>query len=284
MFDETSGGTLITGLLCDRTVRFLAVDARGIAQQVAAFHDLRPSAARIAAESAVATLLMSAHIKGEERITLQIQSQEPKLAFTADVDATGGFRGRLTPSRVRLGPKGQLDGILFAIKSDTEKELYRGMTQLRRQTIEEALAGYLHSSAQVATVLRLGAEVDAERQVQLAGGYLLERLPGPDDQVFAEALEAITRLPLHDGVSALIAGEVPDLDVEVLDRRDLHWRCSCGQERIEVLLLQLGRDELAKMLAEDGRAEVVCHFCNIPYQVGRERLAELIALHDAPAS
>ena len=66
--------------------------------------------------------------------------------------------------------------------------------------------------------------------------------------------------------------------------RDLHWRCSCGQERIEVLLLQLGRDELARMLAEDGRAEVVCHFCNIPYQVGRERLAELIALHDAPAS
>jgi molecular chaperone Hsp33 len=51
-----------------------------------------------------------------------------------------------------------------------------------------------------------------------------------------------------------------------------------------VLLLQLGRDELSKMLAEDGRAEVVCHFCNIAYQVGPERLAELIALHDAPAS
>jgi molecular chaperone Hsp33 len=284
MFDESSGGTLITGLMCQRTVRFLAVDARGIAQLLAGFHDLRPSAARVAAESAVATLLMSAHVKGEERITLQIQSENPKLAFTADVDALGGFRGRLTPSRVRLGARATLDGILFAIKSDTSKELYRGMTELKQQTIEQALSGYLHSSAQVATVLRLGAEVDATRQVQLAGGYLLERLPGPDDQVFAEALEALTALPLPDGVQALLAGAVPDLDVEVLERRDLHWRCSCGQERIEVLLLQLGRDELARMLAEDGKAEVVCHFCNIPYQVSGERLADLIALHDAPAS
>jgi molecular chaperone Hsp33 len=278
--DDSPGGVLITGLLCDRTVRFLAVDARGIAGQLAAFHDLRPNAARVAAESTVATVLMSAHIKGDQRITLQIQSKEPELAFTADVDSTGGFRGRLTPSRLRVGPKARIDGILFAIKSDLERELYRGMTALEKQTIEEALSGYLQNSAQVATVLRLGAEVDAGRIVQFAGGYLFERLPGEEDHTFGDALAELQAQPLGEVLDSLLLGRAQGLDLEVMERRSLHWRCSCGQERIEAVLLNLGPSELQAMLTEDGKAEVVCHFCNIAYQVSGERLKAMIAQFD----
>jgi molecular chaperone Hsp33 len=53
------------------------------------------------------------------------------------------------------------------------------------------------------------------------------------------------------------------------------FRCQCSRERVERTLITLGAEELRDMIDEDGKADVVCHFCNETYSFTAEELEEL---------
>ncbi len=264
--------------------RFIAVDATAVADQTRQLHDLARDAIQLAAEGVVASVFLAAHIKGEERITLQIQVSKPECAFMCDVDAKGGIRARFTPEIAVLPPMGRIEGMMLVAKSLPGQEPYRGVTEIKAEKLESALGRHLGESAQVDAILRLGAEIDKSGTVLRAGGVLIERLPTPGVREveaaaeFAVRFDPIRAQPISRILADLQAGAVEGAEVEVLEERELGWRCSCGQERVEAVLASLPAEELEAMIEEDGGAEVVCHFCNIAYQVGADRLGQLIAL------
>jgi molecular chaperone Hsp33 len=273
---------MIRGLVGD-DARMITVEATALAEQTRQLHSLTEDAVRVAAESVVAALFMSAHIKGEERISLQIQGTKPKCAFIADVDATGGLRARLTPAVMRLPYFGRMEGMLLVVKSLPGKELYRGVTEVRAETIESALTNHLGQSAQVDAVLRIGAKINEAGEVEWAGGILLERMPAkkPENSALAAAQFAVRFDPLRthavdDILRAVQTDVLEGQAIQRLEHRTLRWRCSCGQERVEAVLASLGVEELQAMREEDDGAEVVCHFCNVPYTVTGERIQQLI--------
>jgi molecular chaperone Hsp33 len=277
------GDWLIRGLV-GTDARLFAVDATVLAEHTRQLHELRGDAVRLAAEAVVATLFLGAHIKGEERISLQIQGAQPKCAYMGDVDADGGLRARLTPEVVRLPNGGRLEGMLLVEKTLPGQEIYRGVTAIEAQTIESALSRHLGESAQVDAILRIGADVDAKGRVVWAGGVLLERMPAavPMDTLAASAEFAVRFDPLRgqrvgDILAAVRSGSLEGAPIQRLEERTLCWRCSCGQERVEAVIASMGLEELEAMLAEDGGAEVVCHFCNVSYTVSSDRLQQLIS-------
>lgn len=281
-------GSLHRGLVGEQTARFLAVNLAELADLTRTQHQLSPDAARIAAELLVCTALMSAWVKGSERITLQVQAERPRFGSMCEVDAEGGLRARLAPSVVHLPENGGIDGLMLAIKADVERELYRGVTALDGRSLEEALRAHLTESSQVDVVLRIGVSQDDDGRVRFAGGVVVERLPDDphlpsiDPETFAATYTPIELVPLEDTLTALAFGKIANQPVELLENRVLHWRCSCSQERIEAVLYNFGPAELHAMHQQDGGAEVSCHFCNLHYQVSGDRLLELIAQHEAP--
>ena len=46
-----------------------------------------------------------------------------------------------------------------------------------------------------------------------------------------------------------------------LDARPVRFHCPCTWERAGASLALLGQAELADMILEDGKAEVICNFC-----------------------
>lgn len=273
-------GSLHRGLTSGRAVRFLAVEARALGNHIRSIHGLHGEAARLAAELVVANALMSAWIKGSERITLQMQGQEPRFSFAADVDAEGGVRARFTPDTVTARSQG-LRGLLMAIKADEQRELYRGMTELSDESVQVALAKHLGQSDQVDVLVRIGAELDDAGMVRSAAGMVLERLPEEPHQPsitradFAATHGSLVAQPVGDLMVALAFGKISGQPIELLENRTLQWRCGCSQARIEAVLASLGPAQLRLMHDEDGQAEVTCHFCQIAYRVPGARLLEL---------
>jgi len=284
-------GILYRGLLGGRAVRLLGLEARSLAQEVQNRHELTGAAAQFAGELAVATVMLSAYLKGSERIQLQVQSERPRMAFVADMDADGGIRARLTPSRLRQVRGAQLNGMMMVTKSDGGSQLYRGVTEFQDCSIEEALSQHLNRSDQVDVVLRVHSRLDKDGQIAVAGGVLLERLPEDPKQPwlthaeFADRYGILKQQPVEEVLTAFAFGMVAGEKVELLEGRSLYWRCSCSTERIEQMLCGLGSDELQQMRDEDGQAEVTCHFCTEAVVISAERLDELIAtLVDAPSA
>jgi molecular chaperone Hsp33 len=227
----------------------------------------------------VAAALLSAYLKGEEQLTLQIQGESPRVAIYVDQTADGHLRARTTPPAL-AAPDG-VHGVMLAIKSVGTKEVYRGASRIDG-TIESALAQHLGDSAQVDAVLRLHSRVDADGKVTAASGLLLERLPDEPGQptLSREAFDARYR-DLRDAdvgqlMTQLAFGNLQGEAIQVLDKVPLTWRCRCSRERVAATLMSLGATELQAMIDEDHGAEVTCHFCNEAYRFDEAQLQALL--------
>ncbi|MCK6506404.1 Hsp33 family molecular chaperone HslO [Myxococcota bacterium] len=258
-------GRLVRALACERAVRVLAVVADGPAREVVRRHGLGEGAAQAACEGLVAAVLLSSQVKGEERITIEVKGDRPAFSMQADVWGEGPLRARFSPTW--LPAFQDFSGLLGAVRTLHGRELYRGVSQVEDESFEHALARFFTRSEQVDGRVRILAELDAEGLPSFVAGLLVERLPGMDPEEFA----ALFDQPLRGDFKALMTGfafgQLAGQPVEVLDARDLEFRCTCSQERVQGMLQALGPEELADMLEKDGGAEVTCHFCNTRYTV-----------------
>lgn len=278
-------GRVVRAIGLGGAVRIIAVTATAPADEIRRRHELVGPAARLAVEAMLANVLLSAHIKGEERILLEVVGETPSFTYSGEVTATGDVRARFRPNL--LSPYDRLDGRLVAIKWDATKELYRGMAPLEHQGFEPALQDFLMRSQQTEGLVRLGCSFSADGELEYAAGMLIEALP-------EEGATGLQSLPELAGLAAWKTAPLPELfaglwgpldgpavaildDVAaVLEVKPLTYRCTCSQERVERTLLALGAAELTSLLAEQGGAEVTCHFCNTRYALDAAELQGLI--------
>jgi len=69
-----------------------------------------------------------------------------------------------------------------------------------------------------------------------------------------------------------------DINIKVLDNEEKHpkYECNCSKEKMEEALCSIGKEELEKIIEEDKKAELICHFCNKKYIFNEEELKELL--------
>ena len=56
---------------------------------------------------------------------------------------------------------------------------------------------------------------------------------------------------------------------------DVTYKCNCSKEKIENGILSLGKEEIEKIIEEDGKLEAECHFCHTKYNFSEEELKEI---------
>jgi len=277
---STENDTFLLGLSNEGGARVLAVDATASANEVVQRHGLMSHAAQSAAEGMVAAQLMSAYIKGEERITLQVQAEAPRFAMIVDVNADGSTRGRFTPAIIsRSRP---MRGAIMVIKHDVEREMYRGVAPIEDTDFQGALQAFLVHSQQSVGIVRVQASVDAQGVVTQAHGLLVEKLPDQETEVFNELFGALVEAELDKVLPAAVGGELWGFPLEVLETRALRFHCPCSHQRSQDILAGLGAAELAEMIEQQGGAEITCNFCLDAYAFDAEDLRQLIRHIEAP--
>jgi molecular chaperone Hsp33 len=291
-------GAFVVGLAFEGQARIMAVVADGPAEEVRTRHALAPAAALVAAEGLVASLLLSAHVKGEERLTVHAESAAPRFSFVADVNGNGTVRARFRPEELLADTRarrmrgtddpvvlpGQRDmeartftGMLSVLKSLGPKELYRGVAEVQAERFEGALERYLTASQQVDGRVRIEAALSDDGRVVFAAGLLVERLPHMPREAFDDLVGAALADDFRELMTAFAFGQLAGSPVEVLGSQSIVFQCTCSRERVLGMLRSLGSEELRSMLAEQGRADVTCHFCNTAYAVDRPELEALAA-------
>ncbi|MCG0313623.1 MAG: Hsp33 family molecular chaperone HslO, partial [Calditerricola sp.] len=77
-----------------------------------------------------------------------------------------------------------------------------------------------------------------------------------------------------------LAAEVVGEPVEVAEAVSLSFACHCSRDRVKAVLAGLGKDELERLVQEQGGAEVTCQFCNEVYRLSADEVRALAAAGD----
>ena len=285
---------LVRGMTMDGFVKAVAIRSTEIVRRGAEIHKTTPNATAAFGRALTAASMMGNMQKVENgSMTMQIKGGGPIGTIVCVSDPVGNVRGYVYEPNVPLAEKfpGKLDvgatvgtdGTLTVIRDLQMKEPYVGSVPLVSGEIGDDVTAYFAQSEQTPTACALGVLVDRDCSVKVAGGYLLQLLPGAPDDVI-DKLEAgirragaVTKM-LEAGLNPEdILGQVcGDLGVVFMETTPVEYKCYCSRERVTSALLSLGKEELEE-IAQEGKAfPVGCQFCDTAYSFTPEDIRELL--------
>ena len=285
---------LVRGMTMDGFVKVVAIRSTEIVRRGAQIQGTTPNATAAFGRALTAASMMGNMQKVENgSMTLQIRGGGPIGTITVVSDSIGNVRGCVSEPKVELVEKypGKLDvgatvgtdGTLTVIRDLQMKEPYIGSTELVSGEIGDDVTAYFARSEQTPTACVLGVLVDRDLSVKVAGGYLVQLLPGAPDEVI-DALEkgiqragAVTAM-LEQGMTPEdILGQVcGELGVVFMETTEVEYKCYCSRERVTSALISLGREELQEIRDEGKSFPVECQFCDTIYQFAPEEIDELL--------
>ena len=278
----------------DGFVKAVAIRSTELVRRGAQIQGTTPNATAAFGRALTAASMMGNMQKVDDgSMTLQVRGGGPIGTITVVSDAVGNVRGCVTEAKVPLVEKfpGKLDvgstvgvdGTLTVIRDLQLKEPYIGSVELVSGEIADDVTAYFAQSEQTPTACALGVLVDRDQSVKVAGGYILQLLPGAPDEVI-DKLEsgikragAVTKM-LDDGLTPEeILGQVcADLGVLFMDTQEVTYKCYCSRERVTSALISLGRAELEQIRAEEQDFPVECQFCDTVYRFTPKDIAEIL--------
>ena len=285
---------LVRGMTMDGFVKAVAIRSTDLVSRGAQIQGTTPNATAAFGRCLTAASMMGNMQKVENgSMTLQVRGGGPIGTITVVSDSEGNVRGYVTEAKVPLVEKypGKLDvgatvgtdGTLTVIRDLQMKEPYIGSTHLISGEIGDDVTAYFVQSEQIPTACALGVLVDRDYSVKVAGGYLIQLLPGAPDELIDKLESGIQRAGavtpmLEAGLSPEdILGQVlGDLGVVFLETQEVSYKCYCSRERVESALISLGRKELEEIAAEGKPFPVECQFCDTVYQFTPEDIAQLL--------
>ncbi len=283
----------IRGIADQGKIRFYIAKTTGLVAEAQKRHDTSPVVTIALGRLLTAAALMGQMLKSErESLTLRIQSDGPIGSLTALSDVSGAVRGYAGQSKVFFEEANKadlaaalgLDGQLTVIKDLGLKDPYTGMVRLETGAIGDELARYFLLSEQTQSAVGLSVLLTDEGQLITAGGYILQLMPGADEQT-AIALEK--NLSSCHPISPLFAKGysleqladllLKDFEPQILETKELCFACNCERKRLEKVLRSMSAEELKSCLEEQGQIEAVCRFCGEKYVFTKDELKTWLA-------
>lgn len=285
---------LVRGMTMDGFVKVVAIRSTELVRRGAQIQGTTPNATAAFGRCLTAASMMGNMQKVENgSMTLQVRGGGPIGTITVVSDPEGNVRGCVTephvplvekyPGKLDVGATVGTDGTLTVIRDLQMKEPYIGSTQLVSGEIGDDVTAYFAQSEQTPTACALGVLVDRDLSVKVAGGYLLQLLPGAPDEIVDKLEQGIQRAGavtpmLEAGMTPEdILGQVcGDLGVVFVETAPVCYKCYCSRSRVESALISLGRQELTDIMQEGKPFPVECQFCDTVYTFTPEDIQELL--------
>ena len=289
--------------MADKIIKFLAYNGKisitcikttDVVEEARKIHDLSPVATAAFGRLLTITLLMGEEMKGNgDNVTVQVKGNGPIGTMLAVSNNIPEVRGYVQNPNIDLplNEFGKLDvggavgneGYIHVIKDMGLKEPYIGVANLTSGEIADDFTNYFVNSEQRQTAVALGVLVD-KNGVREAGGYLITPMPDATEEEISKVEKgifeagAISKMLDNNFSLSEIAKKVTgDKNIKVIeDNKVPKYKCNCSKEKMAEALISIGKKELEDIIREDGKAEIVCHFCNKKYNFTKEELEEIL--------
>ncbi|CDB32452.1 33 kDa chaperonin 1 [Clostridium sp. CAG:575] len=285
---------IIKCLAYNGKISVICANTTELVEKARKIHDLSPVTTAAFGRLLTITALMGNEMKNEkDKLTIQMKGNGPIGMMVTVANNFPVVKGYVANPVIDLplNEDGKLDvggavghsGFINVIKDIGMKEPYIGVSTITSGEIAEDFAEYFAKSEQKNTAVALGVLVD-KNGVKSAGGYMITPMPDATDEEISQIEQsifkagAISRM-LDEKLSLLeIAKKVTgDNNIEVIEENITPiYECDCSKEHMAEALATLDKNVLKEMIEEDGKAELVCHFCNKKYEFSKEELEDIL--------
>jgi molecular chaperone Hsp33 len=306
MTTEHSKDTLQKFIFENAAVRGELVEISDTWREIQSRHDYPKAVRALLGEMVAAGALLSANLKFNGAVVMQIHGDGPVRLLVVECDANLCIRAtaKLAPGAdvpddatltqlLNANGKGRFVITLDPLDKVPGQQPYQGIVPLDGDDMATVIENYMLRSEQMDTKLWLAADDQVSR------GMLLQKLPrhsGASDQTQQaseeEDLETWNRAVMLG--RTLKREELLSTDIETLLKR-LFWeetirvfdpmhptfQCSCTREKVGNMLKMLGQEEVDSALADLGHLGINCDFCGKHYDFDKVDCAQLFA-GDAP--
>lgn len=244
-----------------------------------AIHGLRPAAGRTFGSLLTCGAYMAGCLKSERgAISITIKGANGSGSASVSGDVNLHMRGYIDD-----GAEGRLEGgFMTVIKDDGFFRPYTGACELISDDVSRNMEHYFELSEQIVTRVSVGADVGKDGVCRAAGGVVMQLLPGHSEE---DKRAVYKKMEQFGNPAAIIA----EMGAEGLMKKYFSaetegghiymtspdYICNCSREKISAVLVSLGREELERIIAEQGCVSVHCHYCNSDYKFGTEDIEEI---------
>ncbi|BAN92575.1 Hsp33 family molecular chaperone HslO [Streptococcus dysgalactiae subsp. dysgalactiae] len=240
----------------------------------------------------IANQILAANQKGDSKITVKVIGDSSFGHIISVADTKGHVKGyiqntgvdikKTATGEVLVGPF-MGNGHFVTIIDYGTGNPYTSTTPLITGEIGEDFAYYLTESEQTPSAIGLNVLLDENDKVKVAGGFMVQVLPGASEEEIARYEKRLQEMPAisqlltsENHVDALLEAIYGDEPYKRLSEEPLSFQCDCSRERFEAALMTLPKADLQAMIDEDKGAEIVCQFCGTKYQFNESDLEALI--------
>ena len=176
-------------------------------------------------------------------------------------------------------------GILVLIKDLGLKAPYVGQTSIISPNISENFTNYFSASNQ--TVTSIDLQVKKVEDDYISFGFMMELLPNYTEKdlsqftiysdMFKTELENYLASKTDDiSFYDYICSILKIFNIRIIEEKIIHYRCNCSDEKIDNMLLGLGKKELNDIIEDGKDIEISCNFCGKKYKKSIEHIKNLL--------
>ena len=274
--------------------RFFAVKSTDLVEEARRHHNTSATASAALGRTLTIGLMMGYMMKGDEdKLTVKINGGGPLGNILVTCNNHGEIKGYVDFPEVDVPRKenGKLDvgaavgtnGKITVIKDIGLKEPYVGSSDIVTGEIANDLALYYFLSEQTSSAIAAGVLVNPDLSIKSSGGIIVQPLPDITEEemkyleeLFANMKSVSSLFDTEADIESIVKEIFKGVEIKITDEIPVKFKCDCSIERIEGVLISLGREELEKLTEEDKKAEITCSFCSKKYQFTEEELRKIL--------
>ena len=247
-------------------------------------HEYPAAVTNLLGQLMAATCLLTATIKFEGEISVQLQGNGPVKYAVINGNHKQEMRGIASIIKDIEGDSlkdlmGDANMVITIIPNKGER--YQGVVALEGENLSKCLEHYFATSEQLSTKIWLYAD-----EITLkAGGSLIQVVPDSEDkeQQLAdfEHISQLTDTLKADELYTLEANEVlyrlyNQEEVRLFDPQGVSFVCGCSEDKCLSAIVNMGLEAIEQHLKEHGSINITCDFCKKSYMFDQPKLASIL--------
>ncbi len=248
-------------------------------------HDYPAPIQALLGELLAATCLLTATLKFQGSIAVQLQGSGPLKYAVINGDHQQNMRGiaRLQADVTSAQFKDIIgQGNMVITITPIKGERYQGIVPLNKETLTACIEEYFEQSEQLKT--RLWLKTDISQEKVKAAGLFLQVLPVDKEKSKLDFthLEALSNTIKADELLNLDANTVltrlyHEDNPRVFEPQPVNFLCGCSRDKTQTALVNVGLNDLLEDIKDHGEIKISCHYCLKDYLFNEQEIRSLFS-------